>query len=122
MLLVKSPAPTLLDVLTSQQFRIAILLTLGLYASQIAELLETSEEQVYDSFDESLKRADCTDTTALAVRLLDEVEQDLYGGRLREELAALQNAARRMLEGARSDNRYTTALEVCESPSSKRVM
>jgi hypothetical protein len=98
------------------------LLTLGLYASQIAELLETSEEQVYDSLDESLKRADCADKTALAVRLLDEVEQDLYGERLREELAALQTAAKRMLEGARSDYRCTTALEVCESPSSKWVM
>jgi DNA-binding NarL/FixJ family response regulator len=95
----KSPAPTLLDLLTSQQFRIALLITLGLNVSQIAELLETTQEGVYDSLAESLKRADCADTTALAFRLLEEVEQDLYDERLKEELAELQKAAKRMLEG-----------------------
>jgi hypothetical protein len=117
----KSPAPTLLDVLTSLQFRIVTLLTLGLYISQIAELLEMSERHVCNLLDESLKRVDCADTTALAVRLLNEVEQDLYGERLREELAALQNAARRMLEGTRSGC-CGTVLEGCETPSSKWLM
>ena len=118
----KSPSPTLLDLLTSQQFRIVTLLTLGLYVSQIAELLELTEEHICRSIDESLKRVDCADTTALAVRLLNEVEQDLYGERLKEELAGLQTAAKRMLEGTRSDYRCATALEVCETASSRWVM
>jgi len=95
----ETSSSTLLDLLTSQQFRIATLLTLGLHISQIAELLESNEEDVYHSLDESLKRSDCPDTTTLALRLLNEVEQDLYGERLREELAKLQRAAKRMLEG-----------------------
>jgi hypothetical protein len=113
---------TLLDLLTSQQFRIATLLTLGLYISQIAELLETSEERIYRSLDESLKRADCANTTTLALRLLNEVEQDLYGEQLKVELAALQRAAKRMLEKAESAGTCGTKLEACHKPSPKWVM
>jgi transposase-like protein len=118
----ESSPSTLLDLLTSQQFRTVTLLTLGLYISQIAELLETSEQHVYRSLDESLKRSDCPDTTALALRLLDEVEQNSYGERLREELASLQKAARRMLEKAQSEWACDSALDVCRTSSSKWVM
>jgi len=118
----ESSPSTLLDLLTSSQFRIVTLLTLGLYIAQIAELLETSEEHVYRSLDESLKRADCPDTTALALRLLSEVEQDLYGEQLRQELASLQKAAKRMLEKVQSECTYGSALDLCGTPSSKWVM
>ena len=117
-----SPCSTLLDVLTSQQFRTVTLLTLGLHVSQIADLLETSEEHVCRSLDESLQRADCPDTTTLALRLLNECERDLYGEGLREELAGLQKAAQRMLEKIKLAFGRDASLEACDAAFAKWVM
>ena len=118
----KSSSATLLDLLTSKQFRVVTLLTLGLYISQIAELLESNEEDVYHLLDESLKQAGCPNTTALALRLLNEVEQDRYGERLKEELAELQKAAKRMLEKVEPACRWGTKRERGDIPPSKWVM
>jgi hypothetical protein len=116
----ESPSPTLLDLLTSQQFRIVTLLTLGLHVAQVADLLETSEEHVYGSLAECLKRATCRDTRALALRLRTEYEHDLYGEGLKEELAELQNAVKRMLEKVKFGS--GASLELCDAPSAEWVM
>jgi len=118
----ESPSSTLLDVLTSQQFRTVTLLTLGLHVSQIADLLETSEEHVCRSLNESLQRADCPDTTTLALKLLKEVERDLYGEGLRKELAGLQKATQRMLEKVKLGFACDISLEPRDAALAKWVV
>lgn len=95
---------TLLDILSSQQFRTAILLTLGLDSEQIAHLLDTSEQTVRTSLSDCFDRTGCRTTQDLAARLLFESENRLYDARLDKELAELQNAAMRMLEDIVSAN------------------
>jgi hypothetical protein len=113
---------TLLDILSSQQFRTVILLTLGLDTCQIAELLETSERSVCQSLSDCFDRAGCRSAEGLAVRLLYECENDLFDGRLEKELAGLQSAARRMLERIATTDRLSASLESTERPSAEWVM
>jgi hypothetical protein len=96
--------PTLLDILSSQQFRTVILLALGLDTCQIAELFETSEQTVCSCLCQCFDRAGCRSVERLAHRLLYECENDLYGERLEKEIAELQSTARRMLEKVASPN------------------
>jgi len=89
---------TLLDILSSEQFRTVILLTAGLDTPVIADLLETSEGNVNNSLLQCLDQVGCRSVDGLAHKLLYEWDNDLYDHRLEKELAKLQTAARRMLE------------------------
>jgi len=112
-------ALTLLDILSSQQFRTIILLTLGLDICQIADLLETSEQTVHNSLSDCFDRAGCRNAEGLAVRLLYECENDLYDDRLVNELAELQSAAKRMLEKVAPTDRLSASVEKSELPSTR---
>jgi hypothetical protein len=94
----ESRASTLLDILSSLQFQIAILLALELDTCQVADLLESSEPTVCIFLCNSLDRTGCRTPEGLVARLLDECEKSLYDERFAEELARLQRAAKRMLE------------------------
>jgi DNA-binding CsgD family transcriptional regulator len=116
---------TLLDVLSSQQFRTAILLSLGLDTSQIADLLETSERTVCISLSDCFDRVGCRSAEGLAFRLSYEFENNLYDERLDEELALLQRAAKRMLENLTSATTLDTSVEsnlLFATQSSKWIM
>ena len=113
---------TLLDILSSQQFRTVILLTLGLDTRQIADLLETSERTVCSSLSQCFDQVGCRSVEGLAHRLLYECENDLYDGRLVKELAELQSAARRMLKNAASLSELGTLVESTGLPSATWVM
>ena len=89
---------TLLDILSSEQFRTVILLTVGLDTFNIADLLETSEWNVCNSLVQCLGQVGCRSVDDLAHKLVYEWDNDLYDHRLEKELAKLQTAARRMLE------------------------
>jgi hypothetical protein len=111
---------TLLDILSSQQIQTVILLTLGLDTWQIADLLETREEIVCNSLNEILDRAGCRSKEGLAVWLLFEYSNNLYGERLEEEVAELQNAAKRMLGKVVST--LSAVVENSELPPARWVM
>jgi DNA-binding CsgD family transcriptional regulator len=116
---------TLLDVLSSQQFRTAILLSLGLDTSQIADLLETSERTVCISLSDCFDRVGCRSAEGLAFRLSYEFENNLYDKRLGQELALLQRAAKRMLEKLTSATTLDTSVEsnlLFATQSSKWIM
>jgi DNA-binding NarL/FixJ family response regulator len=95
---------TLLDVLSSRQFQIVILLALGLDTCQIADLLEATEPTVCHFVCDSLDLTGCRDPEGLAARLIFECENRLYDERLITELAVLQGAAKRMLKRMASTN------------------
>jgi|SRR5215471_2210562 len=91
---------TLLDILNSQQFRTVLLFSLGLETCQIADLLETNEFTVWTSLRESMTRSGCRNSKELTLRMLHECKNNLYDeGRIKRELADLQSAAQRMLQG-----------------------
>ena len=102
---------TLLDILSSEQFRAVILLAVGLDTLVMADLLETSEWNVNNSLLQCLDRVGCRSVDGLAHKLLYEWDNDLYDHRLEKELAKLQTAARRMLERIASTNEPGTFVE-----------
>ena len=113
---------TLLDVLSSLQFRTVILLTLGLDECQIADLLEISKWTVRDTLCDCFDRTGCQSMEALKARLLYEKEAKLYDKRLEHELAELQTAARRMLENMARANRLAPRAESSMLPCANWVM
>ena len=113
---------TLLDILSSQQFQTAILLSLGLDTCQIADLLETSERTVWRSLSDCFDRVGCRSAEGLAFRLSYEFENEMYDERLDHELAELQSAARRMLQRLASDTIPDGSFESDLLPSAKWVM
>jgi hypothetical protein len=111
---------TLLDILSSEQFQIVILLSVGLDTLQIADLLETNDWTVCSALSESLDRTGCRSAEGLAVRLIFEFENNLYDERLEKELAELQNAAKRMLGNVAST--LSGAVKSSERPCAGWVM
>jgi hypothetical protein len=85
-LLMGCSGSTLLDILTSEQFQIVILLSVGLDTFQIADLLETNDWTVCSSLSDSLDRTGCLTEEGLTVRLIFEYEDNLYDERLEKEL------------------------------------
>jgi hypothetical protein len=86
-----------------EQFRTAILLTIGLEVHQIADLLETTKDQVCRLLDHACRRAECRNVQELDLRLLYESENDLFEETmLKMELMELQLAARGMLDSISS--------------------
>ena len=90
---------SLMDVLTRRQFRTAILSAIGIEISQIADALETPEHDIRGLLADGCRRAACRNVQELALKMIYESEHDLFEEtRLKMELAALQLAAKRMLE------------------------
>ena len=112
---------TLLDILSSEQFRAVILFSLGLDIRPIADLLETSERTVCNSLGQCLVQVGCRSVDGLSHRLLYEWENDLYDERLERELEKLQTAARRMLEKMASPSESGIFVETTALPSAKWV-
>lgn len=97
---------TLLDALSSLQFRTVVLLSLGLDTWHIADLLATSEHTVLTCLLDSLRRSGCRDVHELRERVLHECDHDLYDEtRLRREMAPLQDAAQKILARSGADPR-----------------
>jgi len=97
---------TLQDALSPLQFRTVVLLSLGLEAWQIADMLDTNEHAVHTCLTDSLRRTGCRDARELSVRALQECDNDLYNEmRLEQEMASLQNAAQRILQRSGVDPR-----------------
>ena len=111
---------TLLDILSSEQFQIVILLSVGLDTLQIADLLETNEWTVSSSLSDSLDRTGCRSAEGLTVRLIFEYENNLYDERLEKELEELQNTAQRMLRDVGSS--LSAAMESVERPCARWLM
>jgi hypothetical protein len=112
---------TLLDILSSEQFRTVILRTLGLDTCHIADLLEASERDVCESLGQCLVLVGCRSVDDLAHKLLYEWDNELYDHRLQKELAKLQTAARRMLERIASTNALGTFVGSSALPSAKWI-
>ena len=112
---------TLLDILSSEQFRTVILFTLGLEIRHIADLFETSERTVCNSLGQCFAQAGCRSVDGLTQRLRYEWENDLYDERLERELAKLQSSARRMLEKIGSPSASGTFVGSRALPSAKWV-
>jgi len=111
---------TLLDILSSEQFQIVILLSVGLDTLQIADLLETNDWTVCSALEDSLDRTGCRSEEGLTVRLIFEYENNLYDERLEKELAELQKAAKRMLGNVASS--LSAAVESSEHPCARWLM
>lgn len=88
---------TLMDILTPQQFRIVILLGLGLDDEQIATFLEISQHDYARYLLELYGRLGCFSRNDLAARLLFELDQELYDRvQLKKQLAGVTARAKQM--------------------------
>ena len=112
---------TLLDILSSEQFRTVVLYTLGLDTCHIADFLETNEWTVCDSLGQCFAQVGCRTVDGLSQRLMHEWENDLYDESLERDLAWLQSAARRMLERIASPGESGIFVENRALPSPKWV-
>ena len=101
---------TLLDILSSEQFKIIILLASGLDTYQIADLVETNEPNVRRLVCESSARTGCRSPEELSARLIFEYQTRLYDDRLRKELAGVQRAVKEMF--ARALDEYQSVQSV----------
>jgi DNA-binding CsgD family transcriptional regulator len=92
------PTTTLMSVLTPQQFRTTILVTIGLKNSEIAEFLGTTELVVKNIMRAIYDRAGCWNRVELALRFVFESESSMYDQtRLRNEVADLETRASQVL-------------------------
>ena len=105
---------TLLDILSSQQFQIIILLASGLDTYQMADLLAISEQNVRRLICDSSDRTGCRSPEELSARMIFEHQNRLYDNRLRKELADVQRAAKEML--ARTFDEYQSGQSVSGWP------
>lgn len=85
---------SLMNILTPQQFRGAILVTIGLKNAEIAEFLGTTEHVVKNIVRDIYDRAGCWNRVELALRFVCELESDMYEqARLRREIVHLETQA-----------------------------
>ena len=90
---------TLQDALSPMQFRIVVLVSLGLETWQIAELLGTNTHNVVTSLNDSLRLTGCQNAQEISVRAFHESHNSLYDeSRLQRDMGFLQDAARRILD------------------------
>jgi len=93
-----SSISSLMNVLTPQQFRTAILVTIGLKNVEIAEFLGTTEHVVKNILRAIYDRAGCWNRVELALRFVCESESKLYDQtRLRNEITELDTRALQVL-------------------------
>jgi DNA-binding CsgD family transcriptional regulator len=92
------PAASLMSVLTPQQFRATILVTIGRKNGEIAEFLGTTEHVVKNILRAIFDRAGCWNRVELALRFVCESESSVYDQvRLRNEIADLETRAAQIL-------------------------
>lgn len=97
---------TLQDALSPLQFRIVVLVSLGLETWQIAELLGTNAHTVVTSLNDSLRLTGCRDAQEISVRAFHESHHNLYDeSRLQRDMGFLQDAAKRILDHSGADTR-----------------
>ena len=93
--------PTLLDILNSAQFQLAVLLQLGLEEDNIADFLGMSKLTFNRTLADILVRTEAFNADHLKTRLLFETENDLLEPlRLRTALTELQRRASELLSGS----------------------
>ena len=86
---------TLHDVLTPKQFRVALLVTLGLKNSDIGMVLLTTENMIKNMLRDIYDRSGCSNRVELALLMVHEAEMGMYDGKaLVQELATLRRLAR----------------------------
>ena len=67
-----------MNLLTRQQFRTAILVTIGLKSGEIAEFLGTTEHVVKNRLRDIFDRAGCWNRVELVLRFVGESESSMY--------------------------------------------
>jgi DNA-binding CsgD family transcriptional regulator len=88
----------LMNLLTRQQFRTAILGTTGLKNSEIAEFLGTTEHVVKNLLRDVFDRTGCWNRVELALRFVSESESSMYDrNKIRNEVAELETRAGQIL-------------------------
>jgi DNA-binding CsgD family transcriptional regulator len=96
------PITNLMSVLTPQQFRTAILVTIGLKNSEIAEFLGTTEHVVKNILKVIYDRAGCWNRVELALRFVCESESRMYDqNKIKNEIAELETRATQILHSVR---------------------
>jgi DNA-binding CsgD family transcriptional regulator len=92
------PLNNLMSVLTPQQFRTAILVSIGLKNGEIAEFLGTTEHVVKNILRAIYDRAGCWNRVELALRFVCESENSMYDqNKLKKEIAELETRAAQIL-------------------------
>ena len=92
------PFNNLMSVLTPQQFRTAILVTIGLKNCEIAEFLGTTEHVVKNILRAIYDRAGCWNRVELALRFVCESESSMYDqNKIKKEIAELETRAAQIL-------------------------
>ena len=92
------PITNLMSLLTAQQFRTAILVTIGLKNSEIAEFLGTTEQVVKNILKAIYDRAGCWNRVELALRFVSESESRMYDqNKINNEIAELETRATQIL-------------------------
>lgn len=82
---------TLQDVLTSKQFRVALLVTSGMKNIQIAMIMRTTENVVKNILREVYDRSGCSNRVELALLVVHEAKLSMYEPeKLSEELLTLR--------------------------------
>jgi len=95
---IKGLTPNLMNLLTRQQFRTAILVTIGLKNGEIAEFLGTTEHVVKNLLRDIFDRAGCWNRVELALRFVCESETSMYDqNKIRSEVAELETRAAQIL-------------------------
>ena len=88
-----------MNVLTPQQFRATILVTIGLKNGEIAEFLGTTKHVVKNILRAIFDRAGCWNRLELALRFVCESESSLSDqAKLRNEIAHLETRAAQLLQ------------------------
>jgi DNA-binding CsgD family transcriptional regulator len=95
---IKVSTPNLMNLLTRQQFRTAILVTIGLKNGEIAEFLGTTDHVVKNILKDIFDRAGCWNRVELSLRFVCESESSMYDqNKLRNEVAELETSAAQIL-------------------------
>jgi DNA-binding NarL/FixJ family response regulator len=90
---------TLHDVLTPKQFRVALLVTLGLKNSDIGMVLLTTENMIKNMLRDIYDRSGCSNRVELALLLVHEAATGMYDREnLDKELATLRALTRKLDE------------------------
>lgn len=92
------PVNNLMSVLSPQQFRTAILVTIGLKNGEIAEFIGTTEHVVKNTLRAIYDRAGCWNRVELALRFVCESENGMYDqNKIKKEIVELETRAAQIL-------------------------
>ena len=95
---INASTPNLMNLLTRQQFRAVILVTIGLKNGEIAEFLGTTEPVVNNILKDVFDRAGCLNRVELSLRFVCESESSMYDqNKIGNEVAELETRAAQIL-------------------------